>query len=236
LKHFFRKYEGLCLAALLFLLQPISLKGQETVVRNDSVIIQENDKPLSSNLVKNTLPQDSGSVLNALQTQTKDKLVASYKPDPKKAVWYSALCPGLGQLYNRRYWKLPIIGAGVVGVIYSIRWNTKYYNAYTNAYRDIADDDPKTDSYMDLFPKGTVISNTSYLTTVLSNRQQKYRRWRDLSYVGAVGLYVVSLLDAFVDAQLYDFDISPDLSLTPVAGSHEFGGADAVGLSLAFRF
>jgi hypothetical protein len=75
-----------------------------------------------------------------------------YKPDPTKAIWYAALFPGLGQIYNRRYWKLPIVAGALAGVAYAISWNSKYYTAYTNAYRDIADDNPNTDSYLDLLP------------------------------------------------------------------------------------
>jgi len=159
-----------------------------------------------------------------------------YKPDPTKAIWYSALFPGLGQLYNRRYWKLPIVAAGVVGLSYAIGWNSKYYVAYTNAYRDISDTNPQTNSYLDLLPPGTTSFNPSQLTTILKNRQQKYRRSRDLSYIGAVGLYLICILDAYVDAELYDFDVSPDLSLTPLPTPQGFGGAKAVELSLSFRF
>ena len=159
-----------------------------------------------------------------------------YKPDPKKAIWYSALCPGLGQLYNRRYWKLPIVGAGIVGIAYAIGWNGKYYNAYTNAYRDIADNDPNTKSYLALLPKGTNNYNEAQLTTILKNRQQIYRRYRDLSIIGAVGVYLFCLIDAYVDAQLYDFDISPDLSILPPSASPGFGGAKGFEFSLAFQF
>jgi len=159
-----------------------------------------------------------------------------YKPDPKKAIWFSVLCPGLGQLYNRRYWKLPFVGAGVIGVAYAINWNTKYYNAYTNGYRDIMDDDPSTKSYLKLLSANSNYPE-SQLVNTLKNRQQKFRRSRDLSYIGAVGVYVICILDAFVDAQLYDFDISSDLSVTPSAPRvNNYGGAKAVELSLAFRF
>jgi len=157
-----------------------------------------------------------------------------YKPDPKKAVWYSALCPGLGQLYNRRYWKLPFIGAGIVGLAYAIGWNSKYYDAYTNAYRDIADNDPKTTSYLKLVRSRNY--NVSQLTTVLKNRQETFRRSRDLSYIGAAGVYLLCILDAYVDAQLYDFDISPDLSILPQTSSPGFAGIGGVELSLAFHF
>jgi len=160
----------------------------------------------------------------------------AYKPDPKKAVWYSALCPGLGQLYNRRYWKLPLVAASAVGIAYAIGWNSKYYNAYTNAYRDISDRDPKTDSYLDLLPKTSASYNTDQLKTVLMNRQQTYRRSRDLSFIGAVGIYLFCMIDAYVDAQLYDFDISPDLSFRPSMSPPGAGGAKGLEVSLAFPF
>jgi hypothetical protein len=185
-----------------------------------------------------------GGGTNGLMAAEKDTIQSAlsadtatiYKPDPKKAIWYSVLCPGLGQLYNRRYWKLPFVGAGVIGVAYAINWNSKYYNAYTNGYRDIMDDDPTTKSYLKLLPPNSNYPE-SQLVTVLKNRQQSFRRSRDLSYIGALGVYVICILDAFVDAQLYDFDISPDLSVTPsVPHLNTYGGAKAVELSLAFRF
>ena len=173
---------------------------------------------------------------DSLKTALSADTAALYKPDPKKAVWYSILCPGLGQLYNRRYWKLPFVGAGVIGVAYAINWNSKYYNAYTNGYRDIIDTDPTTKSYLKLLPPNSNYPE-SQLVNVLKNRQQSFRRSRDLSYIGAVGVYVICILDAFVDAQLYDFDISSDLSVLPSAPRlNNYGGAKAVELSLAFRF
>lgn len=157
-----------------------------------------------------------------------------YKPDPQKAIWYSALCPGLGQFYNRRYWKLPVVAAAVVGVAYGIGWNQKYYTAYTNAYRDISDNNPNTRSYMNVLPAGYTESDAQGLSDVFKNRQQTYRRSRDLSVLGAVGVYLICMIDAYVDAQLYDFDISPDLSLLPPRNSTQFAGG--VELSLAFHF
>lgn len=170
-----------------------------------------------------------------VKLQAVDSLKTTYKPNPSKAIWYSALFPGLGQLYNRRYWKLPVIAAGIVGISYAISWNSKYYVAYTNAYRDISDDNPATQSYLKLLPPGYEF-NTSQLTNVLKNRQQKYRRTRDLSYISAVGMYFICILDAYVDAQLYDFDISPDLSIVPVSPGEGFGGAKAIEFSLSYRF
>jgi hypothetical protein len=224
----------------------------------DTAIVQKAETPKQTEMLLIERPSDSipegiikttpESVRNSIKEKTDtlslvgkpiaDSLhidtAAIYKPNPVRALWLSALCPGLGQLYNRRYWKLPFIGIGVVTMAYSISWNSKYYNAYTNAYRDIADDDASTTSYEKLLPSGYTYT-VSQLTTVLKNRQQKFRRYRDLSFIGAVGVYLVCLLDAYVDAQLYDFDISPDLSIQPT-GKNNPGVLGGMELSLAFHF
>ena len=75
-----------------------------------------------------------------------------FNPDPQRALWLSALCPGLGQIYNRRYWKLPIVVGSFVGLSYGASWNNRMYRDYSKAYRDVMDDDPDTRSYMDFFP------------------------------------------------------------------------------------
>lgn len=192
----------------------------------------------AQNEVKDTVPQpliivtDSISVKD-IRTALKDSIK---KPDPTKAIWYSALFPGLGQVYNRRYWKLPIVGAGIAAISYAISWNNKYYVAYTNAYRDITDDNPNTESYKKLLPNSSSNYSQSNLTNILKNRQQIYRRNRDLSIIGAVGVYLFCILDAYVDAQLYDFDISPDLTLQPNLDLYGTGGSKGIEMSLSFRF
>jgi hypothetical protein len=210
-----------------------SLNAAETAVPTEG---KNTPLPVESTLTLDTTGMGRSLVLAGDTTHKLGIPVAAYKPDPKKAVWYSALCPGLGQIYNRRYWKLPFIGAGMIGVAYAIGWNSKYYNAYTHAYRDISDTDPNTNSYLDLLPPGATGYTLSYLETVIKNRQKQFRRNRDLSYMSAAGVYLVCLLDAFIDAQLYDFDISPDLSLTPARGKSGFAGFERVELGLAFRF
>ena len=79
----------------------------------------------------------------------------NFNLNPTRAVWLSALCPGLGQIYNRRYWKLPIVVGGFVGLSYATSWNNRMLTDYTKAYRDIMDSDPTTKSYMDFFPPNT---------------------------------------------------------------------------------
>ncbi|MCQ2343127.1 MAG: DUF5683 domain-containing protein [Paludibacteraceae bacterium] len=143
-----------------------------------------------------------------------------WRPQPMKAVWLGALFPGLGQIYNRSYWKLPIVYGGIMGCVYAIAWNGKMYNDYKQAYWDILMDatlstDP-TKSYNAVLPKGYTVEmmgGRNTYTQTLNNKQNLYRRYRDIGIVATVAVYALSLIDAFVDAQLFDFDISPDLSM-----------------------
>lgn len=138
-----------------------------------------------------------------------------FNPSPTRAVWLSALCPGLGQIYNRRYWKLPIVVGGFMGLGYAVNWNNGQYQDYMQAYRDLLDSDPNTKSYMDFFPP-TVNEDDldpSWLSNTFKARKDYYRRNRDLCIIGMVALYGLCMLDAYVDASLTHFDISPTLSL-----------------------
>ena len=138
-----------------------------------------------------------------------------FQPDPKKAVIYAAIFPGLGQVYNRKYWKLPIVYGGFLGFSYAISWNGRYYTDYSNGYKDIMDDDPATDSWKNFLPYGIDPENVdkAWLTTVMKRRKDFYRRYRDLSIIGTVAMYALSIVDAYVDAQLFDFNISSGLSM-----------------------
>lgn len=165
----------------------------------------------------------------ASEAVSDNQAATQFQPDSNKALWYAALCPGLGQIYNRRYWKLPIVAGGVVGITYAISWNNKYYQAYTMAYRDLIDNDPSTNYYEELLPAGSRYSE-SQLNTLFKNRQQSFRRQRDLSIIIGAGFYLICLLDAYVDAELYNFDISDNLSLHWEEASQSFN------LSLSLHF
>lgn len=138
-----------------------------------------------------------------------------FNPSPERAVWMSALFPGLGQIYNRRYWKLPIIVGGFMGLGYATSWNNSMLKDYSQAYRDLMDNDPSTKSYMDFFPPNTKEENLNktWLTNVMKSRRDFYRRNRDLCIICCVGLYLLAMVDAYVDASLAHFDISTDLSI-----------------------
>lgn len=164
----------------------------------------------------------------------------TFSPDPTRAVWMAALCPGLGQVYNRRYWKLPIVVGAYLGLGYATSWNNGMLTDYTNAYRDIMDSDPATNSYMNFFPP-TISENDldkKWLTNVLQSRKNFYRRNRDLCIICMVGVYLVAMVDAYVDASLSHFDISPDLSmdLTPAVMQDGRNTLPSVGLACIFTF
>lgn len=138
-----------------------------------------------------------------------------FNPDPTRAVWMSVLLPGLGQVYNRRYWKLPIIVGGFMALGYGISWNNGQFQDYSQAYRDLLDNDPSSNSYMNFFPPNTVEGDLdkTWLTSVMKSRKDFYRRNRDLCIICTVGVYLLCIVDAYVDASLAHFDISPDLSM-----------------------
>ena len=140
---------------------------------------------------------------------------ATWKPNPQRALWLALVLPGAGQIYNRKFWKLPIIYGGFIGCIYALTWNNMMYKDYSQAYLDIMDDDPNTASYNKFLHLGVEITeaNEERYKELFRSRKDKYRRWRDMSFFIMVGIYAVSVIDAYVDAELSVFDISHDLSL-----------------------
>ena len=139
----------------------------------------------------------------------------TWRPDVKRAMWLAIVLPGAGQIYNRKYWKLPIIYGGFVGCAYAITWNNQMYHDYSQAYLDIMDDDPTTDSYNQFLHLGATIdaSNMDRYKEIFRKRKDRYRRWRDMGVFVMIGVYAFSIIDAYVDASLSEFDISDDLTL-----------------------
>ncbi len=162
-----------------------------------------------------------------------------WEPEPRVAVWMSLLIPGGGQIYNRKLWKLPIVYGGYVGCIYALTWNQSTYTDYQNAYVDIMDDDPNTKSYEDFLPPHYEIDTSmeDWLKDVFKQRKNKYRRYRDLSIFAFAGMYIVAAIDAYVDAELSHFDISPDLSMRVEPNfMMDHRGTPTAGFSLAINF
>ncbi len=172
----------------------------------------------------------------------------THKISPKKASLYAALFPGLGQIYNKKYWKLPIVYGGYVGLIYIFGWNNNNYNDYAQAYRTIA---PYTSTanmpaaekqYLIDFIKNPSInldnpSHFSYAVTSLKGGKDFFRRNRDLTIIAIAALHILSIIDASVDANLFDFDISDDLTLKVQPAPIDLGGRNTImGMNLAVNF
>jgi hypothetical protein len=195
----------------------------------DSVSMADRDPSLDIDIQQKIATEETDSLSAQLERLTAvtdpfsdfdiwEERKVEFNPSPTRAVWMSALFPGLGQLYNRRYWKLPIIVGGFLGLGYATSWNNSMLTDYQRAYRDIMDNDPSSNSYMDFFPPTTKESDldTSWLSSLLKSRKDFYRRNRDLCIICMVGVYFLAMIDAYVDASLSHFDISPDLSMDVV--------------------
>ena len=166
-----------------------------------------------------------------------------FVPNPTRALWLSLVLPGAGQIYNRKYWKLPFIYGGFLGCAYALMWNQMMYRDYSQAYLDIMDDDPNTHSYLDMLPpRYDITGREDQFKNLFKRKKDYYRRYRDLSAFCFVGVYLLSVIDAYVDAQLSVFDISPDLSMSvepAVIGSPTMLGSTnraAYGVGVGLRF
>ena len=194
------------IVALIVCALPLTANAQAdstlTVVMPDSIAEED------------TLYTDSIGTLSAKTTVTKRDWT-TWKPSPKKAMWMALVFPGGGQIYNRKYWKLPIFYGGFVGCAYAWSWNNQMYKDYKQAYLDITDDDDSTHSYDQFLHLGNKVdeSNLERYQTLFSKRKDRFRRYRDLSFFCILGVYALSVIDAYVDASLSEFDISDNLSM-----------------------
>lgn len=190
--------------------------GAQVEVKVDSVI----GKAMSDTTLRADNPVlTAKDTLALLHLQKEGKKMkrdwATWKPDPKRAMWLAIVLPGAGQIYNRKYWKLPIFYGGFLGCAYAMRWNNQMYADYAQAYIDIMDDNPNTNSFNQFLHLGSQITdqNIDRYKELFRKRKDRFRRWRDLSFFCMIGVYGLSIIDAYVDASLSQFDISDDLSL-----------------------
>jgi hypothetical protein len=151
-----------------------------------------------------------------------------FKPETMRATMLAVAFPGLGQIYNRKIWKIPVVYAGFGALIYTAQFNSKNYILYMKAYQDFTDKILVTDSYLKVIDP-RVDRNTydkllnspkydqnlnSYYEQGMLRMVDYYKRYRDLSYIGIAGWYLISILDANVDASLFNYDVTPNLNIT----------------------
>ena len=144
-----------------------------------------------------------------LKAQTGNSVIAdttqkdTVRHSPRKATLMSALLPGLGQVYNRKYWKVPVIYAGFAVDGYFFFYNRKNYVDYWNAYKDRTDSDSTTiDPYVNIYEADQLMQMKNY-----------WRKYMEMTVIIGAAIYLINIVDAAVDAHLYDFDVSDDLSL-----------------------
>lgn len=148
--------------------------------------------------------------------------VFSQVKSPKKAAIYSAILPGTGQLYTKKYWKVPIIYAGILSSAYYINENNKKYNLYKSAAINSINNNSSNQ----------IVNGNDYSYSELKILKDYYRRNREISYFSFIAVYVLNVVDASVGAHLYHFNVSDDISLniTP------FSNFNNQGLNLSLNF
>ena len=165
---------------------------------------------------------------NELVVTPKDStLLKPYTIDPlapSKAAFRSAVLPGLGQAYNKKYWKIPLVYGGMGLSIYYYSWNNTKYHEFRDAYRNRLAGIPVTGRLSALDEERVI------------RAQRFHQRNRDLSLLITVGLYILQIVDANVDAHLMQFNVNENLSLKPQLQQNQIDYKHNMGLSLSYQF
>lgn len=146
---------------------------------------------------------------------------------PAKAAFYSALVPGLGQAYNKKYWKIPIVYAGLGAGIYFYTWNNKKYHEYRDEYKRRLDGTSQYENH----PIYGGLDNDR-----LIRAQRFHQKNRDLSALITAGIYILNIIDANVDAHLMQFNVNENLSVSPDIYQNQIDYKYNTGLRLTYNF
>lgn len=192
------------LLLLLFLLPAIKSGAQDTLIITPPAVVGTQD----------TIIMPPAKVKSRIKS-------------PHRAAMLAAAFPGMGQVYNRKYWKIPVVYAGFAGLGYSMVFNTTNFNRYTSAYQDFTDLIPETDSYLEvirgidpsefdpvLHPDTFKPSEAQWIKERLLAKVDYFKKYRDLTYIGIAAWYLISIIDANVDASLSDYDVGRNLNLS----------------------
>ncbi|MBN1182718.1 MAG: hypothetical protein JXB49_10550 [Bacteroidales bacterium] len=184
--------KGIIISALLFYFFPIIISAQEdtNIIEIDTII-------------------NGVIIIESDTSRVADYAVITEYHSPQRAALYSAVLPGLGQAYNKQYWKIPIIYAAGAGVVYFLLQYSEEYKTYYKAWSDYYDGNDYTNSQEDLY-----FWNKPGIDEVSSLRKLKdnARRWRDLDYIILGGVYLANVIEANVSAHFKNYDVDEDLS------------------------
>ena len=205
--------KGIILTFILLVFSLIAL-GQDKETKKDSVL-NKNDE------------------LKVIASTTQKKEIDPLAPS--KAAFYSAVLPGLGQAYNKKYWKIPIVYAALGTGIYFYIDNNNQYKRYRSAYKSRLAGF-KTDEFYGTDANGNPASTPFVSTDGLIDAQDQLRRNKEVSLLVTIGLYALNIIDANVDAHLLQYNVDDNLSLSPHYKFNDLEGASDVGLTLNFKF
>lgn len=198
----------------------VALKKQQEAdsVKVAAAALKRNPDAAKEQL-EDKLPKDSAELSQMTDSLLQEVLnpakKSKFKPDPIRSMWLGLVFPGGGQIYNRKYWKLPIFYGGFLGCAYALTWNGQMLRDYSQAYLDIMDTDPNTKSYEKMLPLGyDITGKEERFKTIFKNKKNYFRKYRDMSIFAFAGVYMLAVIDAYVDAELSSFDISKDLSMS----------------------
>lgn len=196
---------------------------------NDTLSVPPNRQALKNkNIITRTIDEQD-SIVNFREGKKNEFIESSemfFKDhDPKRAAWYSAAIPGLGQAYNKKYWKIPLVWAGIGGFAYFINYNNDLYQFYRKNLIYETEQNPN------------FINETPLEVSSLKSARDQFRRNRDMLIIYGVIFYMLNIVDAHVDAHLIGFDVNQDLSvyISPSLQSNP-NGKQSTGLSLKINF
>ncbi|MCL1821618.1 MAG: DUF5683 domain-containing protein [Prolixibacteraceae bacterium] len=195
--------------------------------------------PVDTTIVQEEIIYSKADTVVVVTGETKE-IPETEVHSPKKAALYSTILPGLGQSYNKKYWKIPLIYGGFAAFGYFIGWNNNNYNIYREAYFDLTDDDPNTTSYEKL-PQVQYydLNNVTQFTNLkqgLLRGQNYYRRNRDLLIILTIAFHGLNIIDASVDAHFFNWDISDDLSFNWYPSVERINSNNYLTLNCTIRF
>jgi len=154
---------------------------------------------------------------------------------PSKAAFYSAILPGLGQAYNKKYWKIPIVYAALGTGIYFYIDNSKEYNRYRDAFKSRTAG-MNTDEFWGTDVDGNPLTSPNISNDGLIRAQRTLRRNREISLLVTIGLYALNIIDANVDAHLLQYNVDERLGVKPHFKFNELDATTNLGLTLDFKF
>ncbi|MBQ8492706.1 MAG: hypothetical protein IJ464_00275 [Alistipes sp.] len=219
--------------------KPLKAEYDQYLIDNGYMRTAELDKLQTKMIRHNTMRQIYAGVAIASYLYFIGDAAVNYSTNEvsqvKKATTLSTIFPGAGQVYNKSYWRVPIVIGGMASTIYTIDWNNRGYQRFKTAYALRVDYDKNPDKY----PGGAADEfHGAYSATFLKNLKDSYRRNRDLCIILTAGVYLLNILDAHVDAHLQDYDISDDLSmnLEPYFDYTTVGSQPVYGVNMSLKF